>query len=118
MDALVASASGGNLPMLTVNSDRAAVTTVLAARGYPDAPEKGTEITLPDVLPEGVTIFHAGTRRDDVGALRTSGGRVLAVTGVAETFSTARALSAETAEKVQFEGKQYRRDIGWREAGR
>ena len=118
VDALVASASGSRLPSLTVNPNLSAVTTVLAARGYPNAPEKGAEITLPVQVPEGVTIFHAGTKRDDAGVLRTSGGRVFAVTGVAGTFSEARSLSSSAAEAVKFEGKQYRRDIGWREARR
>jgi phosphoribosylamine--glycine ligase len=118
VDALTASAEGTVLPKLAVNPQLAAVTTVLAARGYPDAPEKGAEITLPSELPDGVTIFHAGTRRDDAGVLRSSGGRVLTVTGVGATFADARARSADVAERVQFEGKQYRRDIGWREARR
>ena len=118
LDALTASASGSALPKVAVNPHLAAVTTVLAARGYPDAPERGAEITLPGELPKGVTIFHAGTKRDDTGTLRANGGRVLAVTGVGATFADARAQSAEVAEAVQFEGKHFRRDIGWREAAR
>jgi phosphoribosylamine---glycine ligase len=82
----------------------ASVTTVLAAAGYPDRPRTGDPITLPSALPEGVEIFHAGTARDAAGRLVTAGGRVLAVTAV--------------AEQVHFEGKQYRADIGWREAAR
>jgi phosphoribosylamine--glycine ligase len=98
--------------------DGAAVTTVLAAAGYPDAPKKGAAITLPTSLPEGVTIYHAGTVRDADGTLRVSGGRVLAVTAVAPTFAEAQRRSRETAAAVQFDGKQYRDDIGWREAAR
>jgi phosphoribosylamine--glycine ligase len=94
------------------------VTTVLAARGYPDQPETGASITIPDDLPPGVTVFHAGTSRDADGTLRVSGGRVLAVTAVGETFDEARRLSREAAERISFAGKQYRRDIGWREAAR
>ena len=93
----------------------AAVTTVLAARGYPDAPEKGAAISIPDHLPEGVLIFHAGTTRDAEGQLRVAGGRVLNVTAVAPTFAQAQARSRAAAEAVQFEGKVFRRDIGWRE---
>ena len=63
-------------------------------------------------------IFHAGTKRDAAGQLRTSGGRVLAVTAIAPTLATARAQSAAVAASVQFEGKQFRRDIGWRELAR
>ena len=96
----------------------AAVTTVLAAKGYPDSPEKGAAIHIPDDLPEGVTVFHAGTRRDADGTLRVAGGRVLNVTGVAPTFAEAQALSREAAEAIEYEGKVFRRDIGWRESAR
>ena len=96
----------------------ASVTTVLASRGYPDAPAKGAAITLPRQLPEGVTIFHAGTDRGADGVLRVHGGRVLNVTAVASSFAEAQRLSRETAEAIRYEGKIYRRDIGWREAAR
>ncbi len=73
-----------------INSSRgAAVTTVLAARGYPDNPEKGAPIQLPDELPEGVTIFQAGTSRGSDGVLRVNGGRVLTVTGLGGSFPEA-----------------------------
>lgn len=96
----------------------ASVTTVLAARGYPDSPEKGDAITIPERLPEGVTVFHAGTARGDDGVLRVGGGRVLNVTAVASTFGEAQAASRAGAEAIQFAGKTWRRDIGWREAAR
>ena len=96
----------------------ASFTTVLAARGYPDRPEQGAEIHLPATLPSGVTVFHAGTSRGADGVLRASGGRVLNVTAVAPSFAEAQRRSRETAEAIQFEGKIYRRDIGWREARR
>lgn len=112
-----AAASGERVPSVAV-SGHAAVTTVLAARGYPDAPEKGAAIHLPAELDPGVTIFHAGTRQDESGVLRVNGGRVLAVTAVAPDFATARARSAAAAELVEFDGKQHRRDIGWRESAR
>jgi phosphoribosylamine--glycine ligase len=94
------------------------VTTVLASRGYPDSPEKGAAITIPDRLPDGVTVFHAGTVRDAGGVLRANGGRVLNVTAVADNFAEAQRLSREAAEAIRYEGKVYRRDIGWREAAR
>ena len=94
----------------------ASVTTVLASRGYPDHPEKGAAITIPAALPTGVTVFHAGTTRDADGVLRVSGGRVLNVTAVAPTFAEAQRLSREGAEAIEFDGKVFRRDIGWREA--
>jgi phosphoribosylamine--glycine ligase len=101
---------------LTVSKD-AAVTTVLAAEGYPDTPKKGAVITLPASLPEGVTIFHAGTSLE-AGLLKVNGGRVLNVTAVAPTFAEAQARSRAGAEAVQYQGKMFRRDIGWREAAR
>lgn len=96
----------------------ACVTTVLAARGYPDSPEKGAAIAIPEALPPGVTVFHAGTSRDTGGQLRVSGGRVLNVTAVAATFAEAQARSRAGAEAITFDGKLWRRDIGWRETAR
>jgi phosphoribosylamine---glycine ligase len=110
-------ADGGPPLPLQLRSD-AAVTTVLAAAGYPDAPRKGAAITIPDDLPEGVTVFHAGTTRDQSGVLRASGGRVLTVTAVAPTFADAQRRSREASSAIEFEGKVWRRDIGWREAAR
>ena len=108
----------GERPVPLTVQPAAAVTTVLAARGYPDNPERGAAISIPTDLPDGVLVFHAGTTRDDTGALRVSGGRVLDVTAVATSFSEAQRLSRETAERIEFTGKVFRRDIGWREAGR
>jgi phosphoribosylamine-glycine ligase len=94
-----------------------AVTTVLASSGYPDSPRSGDVITLPPT-PEGVLVFHAGTKRREDGALVTNGGRVLAITGYAPTFDEARARSRDVAARVKFDGKQFRPDIGWRELAR
>lgn len=118
IDCFSAVAAGRAPTPLRAAPSRFAVTTVLAARGYPDRPELGAAITLPTPLPDGVTIFHAGTVRDRDGVLRVSGGRVLDVTAVAPTFAEARRLSREGAEAVQFDGKHFRSDIGWREAER
>jgi phosphoribosylamine--glycine ligase len=120
VDCFMAAADGLPLPPLTVSGD-AAVTTVLAARGYPDAPEKGAVINIPSAVPPfrpSALVFHAGTRRDPDGTLRANGGRVLAVTAVAPTFAEAQAASRATAQAITFDGKQFRRDIGWREAQR
>lgn len=111
-------ATGRGLSRIPARDDRFAVTTVLAAHGYPDAPERGAEIELPDSLPDGVTVFHAGTRTDDAGVLRANGGRVLNVTAVAESFAEARERSRAGAELIGFAGKVFRADIGWREAAR
>jgi phosphoribosylamine--glycine ligase len=94
----------------------AAVTTVVAAAGYPGAVRVGDAITLPPPTPD-VTIFHAGTKNAG-SALVTAGGRVLAVTAVGTTIEAARARSAAVAAEVRFEGSQYRGDIGWREVAR
>lgn len=115
--ALHASATGAPLPPVTTSPD-AAVTTVLAARGYPDRPDKGAVITIPDALPDGAVVFHAGTRRDDAGRLLVNGGRVLAVTGLGASFADAQRISRRAAEAITFDGRQYRGDIGWREAAR
>ena len=100
--------------------ERAAVTTVLAARGYPDNPEKGVAIRLPDPaeLGDNVIVFHAGTYRDNEGRLRSSGGRVLSVTGLGPTVAVAANASRAAAERIAFEGKTWRRDVAWREIQR
>ena len=95
----------------------AALTTVIASRGYPDTPETGKRVTLPTDVPDNVIIFHAGTKLVD-GDVVTSGGRVLAVTGVGESIAEAAAASRSIAERVEFDGKYFRRDIGWRELER
>jgi phosphoribosylamine--glycine ligase len=116
VDLLVASANGAPLPPLRLSA-HSAVTTVLAAEGYPDAPKQGAAITIPAKLPAGVTVFHAGTSDTD-GTLRAAGGRVLTVTAVAPTFREAQARSRLACEMIEFPGKVWRRDIGWREATR
>ncbi|HEY3285662.1 MAG TPA: phosphoribosylamine--glycine ligase [Gemmatimonadaceae bacterium] len=96
---------------------QAAITTVVAAAGYPGTVKSGDVITVPAV-PADVLVFHAGTKHDADGRLVTSGGRVLAVTALARTLAAAREKSAEFAASVQFAGRQLRRDIGWRELAR
>ena len=96
----------------------AAVTTVLASGGYPGSYEKGKAISVPDELEsEELIVFHAGTAASEEG-LASSGGRVLAVTAVAETFAAAANASRAGAARIEFEGAFYRSDIGWRERAR
>jgi phosphoribosylamine---glycine ligase len=119
-DLLRGVATGDGLPaldMVWATTIEAAVTTVVAADGYPEKPRTGDPITLPETPPD-VHVFHAGTARDGEGRLVTAGGRVLAVTAVAESFEEARTLSREYAERVEFAGRHLRTDIGWREAAR
>src|SRR5712691_10975492 len=113
---LTAIATGGWRPEHdAIPATGAAVTTVLAARGYPDRPEVGAAIKLPRDLGPDVLLFHAGTARDPDGTLRVAGGRVLAVTGLAGSVAAAARVSAAGAARIAFAGKAYRRDIGWRE---
>jgi phosphoribosylamine--glycine ligase len=95
-----------------------AVTTVVAAAGYPHEPRTGDVIQLPPPE-EGVEVFHAGTALNPwTKELVTAGGRVLAVTAVASSLVEAAEISRSHAERVSFKGKQLRRDIGWREVMR
>jgi len=99
---------------------RAAVATVLAAPGYPDKPELGAAIVVPRDVEAGTLVFHAGTYRDPPpdDTLRVHGGRVLTVTGLGDTVADAAQKSADACELIAFQGKTYRRDIGWREIAR
>jgi phosphoribosylamine--glycine ligase len=91
---------------------RAAVTVVLASAGYPGKYETGKTISgLDDAAKlEDVQIFHAGTKRAN-GAIRTAGGRVLAVTALGSTLETARARAYEAVAHIHFGNCHYRRDI-------
>jgi phosphoribosylamine--glycine ligase len=100
-------------------SDRHAMTVIVAARGYPDTPASGgliREIEAAEQVP-GVTVFHAGTALGELG-LVAKGGRVLAVTAVAETFANARARAYRAVDQIDFADGFHRRDIGWRELAR
>jgi phosphoribosylamine--glycine ligase len=118
LEMLVTVASGGDLRGARLTwSGRSALTTVLAAAGYPDAPRLGDPITMPPDEPDGI-VFHAGTGRDAAGRLITSGGRVLAATGIGDTLADAQRASRHIAERITFEGCQFRTDLGWRELAR
>jgi phosphoribosylamine--glycine ligase len=111
-------ARGEPLPDNTRSTARgAAVATVLAAEGYPEQPRTGAPLRIPDDLRD-VVIFHAGTMRDANGRVLTSGGRVLSVTGIGATVAEAQQRSLAAARAIDFEGKQFRSDIGWRELAR
>jgi phosphoribosylamine--glycine ligase len=107
----------GRLKGAVAPTSGCAVTVVLAAHGYPASPRRGDVIHgLADNgqlarLLEGVTVFHAGTERDDQGQFVTAGGRVLAVTGVAPSLAEARRRAYEASSAVTFEGKVMRSDI-------
>ena len=91
-----------------------AVSVVLASAGYPGPYEKGKKIygiDEADALP-GISDYHAGTRLAENGDVLTDGGRVLDVTAVAPTFEEARNNAYAACDKIWFEGKSYRHDIG------
>jgi phosphoribosylamine--glycine ligase len=114
---LYASAVGdlGALPELAWHPG-AAVTVVIAAEGYPEAPAKGDVITL-KALPGGTQgyLLHAGTALNGAD-LVTAGGRVLNAVGSGPDLSSARAAAYAVAESVEFRGGWYRHDIAERAA--
>lgn len=111
VELLKAAAEGnlGNLP-LDINP-RASVTVMLVSGGYPGSYPKGKAITIDGTVDESI-LFHAGTKVDDNGSLVTSGGRVISVSSMADTVAEALDKSYRSAAKVNFEGKNLRRDIG------
>ena len=90
--------------------DMASVNVVLAARGYPTAPEKGAVIKGLDRVPDDVIVFHAGTKRDG-NKLLVNGGRVLNLVGTGPTIGEARAKAYAAAETVAWPGVEFRTDI-------
>ncbi|MGB6007064.1 phosphoribosylamine--glycine ligase [Castellaniella sp.] len=107
-------ALNGTLDQADIDWDRrTAVGVVLATAGYPDSPRKGDAITslAPDT--DTCVTFHAGTTIQD-GQLRTSGGRVLCVTALADSIRRAQQAAYDAVNQTLFEGRQFRRDIGWR----
>ena len=99
--------------------DKHSMTVIMAARGYPGTPASGgliREIEAAEQV-EGVTVFHAGTELGDEG-LVAKGGRVLAVTAVADSFANARARAYRAVDQIDFADGFHRRDIGWRELQR
>lgn len=100
----------GTLDKIQLEIESQVAATVMAvSKGYPEAYEKGKAIKG---LSKGEMIFHAGTKIID-GQVQTSGGRVLAVTSMAEEHKTALLNSYETLSKLSFEGINYRKDIGF-----
>ncbi len=96
--------------------DEWAVSVVLTSAGYPGSYEKGKVITGIDdaAAMEDVTVYHAGTAVNEAGEVVTAGGRVLDVTALGATFEAARNRAYEACEKIDFEGKTLRHDIGLR----
>jgi phosphoribosylamine--glycine ligase len=99
---------------LAVHDDHA-MCVVLAARGYPNSYAKGDPITIPDPLPAGVAVIHAGTSQNAAGQLVSSGGRVLGVTALAPTLRAAADAAYATCDAIKMSTKILRRDIGSRQ---
>lgn len=96
--------------MITVDH-RTAACVMMVAGGYPEHYEKGKVISGIDQV-DGSLVFHAGTKFGANGEVLTNGGRVMAVTSLAETLPDALLKSFQNVEKIQWEGKYYRHDIG------
>jgi phosphoribosylamine--glycine ligase len=92
---------------------RTALGVVLAAHGYPMSPRKGDTIIDIPKDSEDAAVFHAGTALQD-GVLKTSGGRVLCVTVLADSVKTAQQRAYQVIQGIRFDGMQYRSDIGYR----
>ena len=92
---------------------RVALGVVMAAAGYPLNPRKGDAISSLPADAEDAMVFHAGTTEKD-GQILTSGGRVLCVTALADSVRLAQQKAYQTASSIQFDGMQFRKDIGYR----
>jgi phosphoribosylamine---glycine ligase len=116
LGALAAAAAGDLGDVALGTSAQAAVTVVVAAGNYPEAGDTGSPIMgIEQAEALGALVFQAGTAHRD-GALVTSGGRILNVTGVGNDLEQARALAYEGAAAISFRGARYRRDIAAVEA--
>ncbi len=93
--------------------DRAAATVMAVSKGYPGTYEKGKPISLPANLPADTMLYHAGTRLGEKGALLTNGGRVIAATAMGANIKEAAAAATSLIEQIQFEGRTFRKDIGY-----
>ncbi|RBL92996.1 phosphoribosylamine--glycine ligase [Chitinophaga flava] len=101
------------LAQQTIFTDpRAAATVMLVSKGYPEAYEKNKAISGVPAPTNDQIVFHAGTKQAG-DTVVSNGGRVLAITSLASTLSLALSHSVQTAEQIAFEGKTYRRDIGY-----
>jgi len=100
-------------------NDTTSIAVVMAARGYPEAPEHGSEIRGLEraAAAPGVLVFHAGTEADADGRVRATGGRVLNVCATGNDLRTARDAAYAAVEAIDWPEGFCRRDIGWRALG-
>ncbi len=116
LSALVAACDGGLADVALRWRDESAVAVVVAARGYPADPERGTpigDLSRAEAVP-GAHVFHSGTEATVDGRLLAAGGRVLTVCGTAPDLAAARAVAYTAVNAVEWPDGFYRRDIGWR----
>lgn len=100
-----------SLPELDWKSE-SAVTVVMAAQGYPEAPVTGAQISgIDDATGLGASIYHAGTAIDHTGTLVVHGGRVLSVTAIGQDLGDARRRAYAAVETIKFAGEHHRTDI-------
>jgi phosphoribosylamine--glycine ligase len=112
LDALRCACDGG-LAMCDFRwHDQTSVAVVLAAPGYPEAPEYGSTIVLNDAA-HLAHVFHAGTDFDRHGTLHVAGGRVLTVCSVADDLASAHARVYSAIDRIDWAEGYCRRDIGW-----
>ena len=110
--ALMKAAAQGNLGNTELKEDpRTAVTVMIVSGGYPGDYAKGKVITGCENVTDSI-LFHAGTKINDAGELVTSGGRVISVSSYGKDIADALSNSYASINKVEFEGKYFRRDIG------
>lgn len=112
LDLMKAAAAGNLGDKELLHSPKAAVTVMAVSGGYPGDYEKGKPISGLEEASQGSTLFHAGTKKTADGQTLTSGGRVIAVSSMGDTIADALKRSFENIEKIDFDGKYYRRDIG------
>ena len=112
MVSLLQAVANGTLNDIDLEIDeRTAATVMLVSGGYPEAYEKGKAVSGIDTIKDSI-VFHAGTKEDGE-AVVTNGGRVMALTSFGKDFKSALATSYENIEKIEFEGMNYRKDIGF-----
>ncbi len=112
VDLLCAMAKGDIASYQIEEDERCAATVVMVAKGYPEAYEKGQLMTLPSILNSKEQLFHAGTKADEQANILTNGGRVITASCYGNSLEEALTNCYALVDKVGFEGKTFRRDIG------
>jgi phosphoribosylamine--glycine ligase len=112
LELLMATSNGTLVDYKMVLDDRSATTVMLVSGGYPEAYEKNKKISGINSVEDSL-IFHAGTKTNDSGEIVTNGGRVIAVTSYGEDYNKALKKSYENISKIDFDGINYRKDIGF-----